>query len=347
LKRLPLYFPEESTYGKEMQKVNPDKYGFYGRLREEFPSQIIADITEVCNLACIHCAHADFEKSSLFQGRHLEVELNQKMVDEVSTSGKGITQYIRYSSSGEPLLHPRVFDLLEYATQHSQTLVSLTTNGTLLTEARTEKIMQLGVDVVDISIDAFSPEVYAVVRRKGDLHITRSNVLNLIKRSKEPGCHTKVVVTFIEQPENRHEAKDFERFWQEAGADFVIIRRLHSNAGFTPEQARRMREDNIPRARRPCLYPWERIILNPRGWLTFCPADWTHGGSMVDYRTTTIRETWQGDFYQRLRTAHVNNDFRGFPFCGQCPDWAATRWPEEGRSFADMIDDFQKTAEEG
>lgn len=330
-----------------MQKLNPAGYGFYGRLKEEFPSQIIADITEVCNLACLHCLHPDFKTSPYYQGRHLEVELNQKMVDEVSTSGKGIIQYIRFSSSGEPLLHPRVFEMLEYAAKNAKTLVSLTTNGTLLTDARIEKILQIGVDVVDISLDAFSPEVYAVVRRKGNLHVTRANVLNLIKRAKEPGSHTKVVVTFIEQPQNRHEVEDFKGFWEEAGADYVIIRRLHSNAGLSEEQARLMREDNLRKLRRPCLYPWERIILNPRGWLSFCPADWTHGSTMVDYRHTTILKTWQGDFYQRLRTAHLTNDFSEFPFCGQCPDWAATRWPEEGRSFADMIDDFQKTAGEG
>ncbi len=318
-----------------------EKYGFKGRLRAEFPSQIVADITEVCNLACIHCAHSAIKKSPLFQGRHLEVELNQKMVDEVSAAGAGITQYIRYCGSGEPLLHPRMFEMLEYATQNSKTLVSLTTNGTLLTEARIEKILHLGVDVIDISIDAYSPEIYARVRVKGDLYITRANVLNLIKRSKVAGCNTKVVVTFIEQLENRHEMETFERFWKEAGADYVIIRRLHSWAGFSQGQARQMQADNLPRARRPCLYPWERIILNPKGWLSFCPLDWTHGSMMVDYHQTTIRETWQGDFYQRLRAAHLNNDFSEFQFCGQCPDWAGTRWPEEGRSFADMIDDFR------
>jgi MoaA/NifB/PqqE/SkfB family radical SAM enzyme len=328
-----------------MPSASSDKYGFYGRLRREFPSQIIVDITEVCNLACIHCAHSDFEKSPLFKGRHLEVELNQKMIDEVSTTGKGITQYIRYSSSGEPLLHPHVFEILEYATKHSKTMVSLTTNGTLLTEAKIDKILQLGVNVIDISIDAFSPEIYAMIRRKGDLQITRANVLNLIKRSKEAGGHTKVVLSFIEQLQNRQELQDFEQFWNEAGADYVIIRRLHSNAGFSEEQARLMQHDNLQRSRRPCLYPWERIILNSRGWLSFCPADWTHSGSFVDYRHTTIRDTWRGEFYRKLRAAHLNNDFSEFPFCGQCPDWAATRWPEEGRSFADMIDDFQKMEE--
>ena len=91
------------------------EYGFYDRLKAEFPSQVIVDLTEVCNLACIHCPHPEFKKSEHYAARYLDPDLNTKMVDEVRTSGKGHTQYIRYTGEGEPLIHPRCYDLLEYA----------------------------------------------------------------------------------------------------------------------------------------------------------------------------------------------------------------------------------------
>jgi hypothetical protein len=103
-----------------------------------------------------------------------------------------------------------------------------------------------------------------------------------------------------------------------------------------------MREDNAKEVRRPCLYPWERIVLNPRGHLAFCPADWTHGSTIIDYHTTTIHETWRGEFYRKLREAHLSNQFSDHGFCGQCPDWKATRWPGEGRSYADMVEEFKE-----
>ena len=59
-----------------------------------------------------------------------------------------------------------------------------------------------------------------------------------------------------------------------------------------------MRKEQAHEKRRPCVYPWERIVLNPRGYLAFCPADWTHGSSMVDYANTTVAEVWQGEFYR-------------------------------------------------
>lgn len=317
------------------------KYGFYGRLKAEFPSQIIADATEVCNLACIHCAHPQFKKSSYYSARYLDLDLNSKMVDEVRKYGQGATQYIRYTGEGEPLFHPSIFEMLEYATQNSGVMVTLTTNGTILNEKKTEKLLSIGVALIDISIDAFTPETYARIRVKGNLNITRSNVLQLLKLSKERGSKTKVVVSYVEQPQNRHETSDFEKFWKDQGANYVVIRRLHSNAGAISLIAEKMEKENKEIERRPCLYPWERIVLNPRGYLSFCPADWTHGSTIIDYRTTTIHQVWQGEFYSKLREAHTTNNFSCHKFCGQCPDWKSTRWPWEGRSYANMVEEFK------
>ena len=56
------------------------EFGFHGRLTEDFPSQLIVDITEVCNLACVHCPHPSFKQSEHYTGKFLDVELNKKMV---------------------------------------------------------------------------------------------------------------------------------------------------------------------------------------------------------------------------------------------------------------------------
>jgi MoaA/NifB/PqqE/SkfB family radical SAM enzyme len=320
------------------------RYGFYGRLKSGFPSQINVDATEICNLACIHCAHPLFKKSKHYGGRLLDPGLNSRMVDEVREYGKNLTQYIRYSSNGEPLMHPHIFDMLECAVQRSGVTVTLTTNGTLLSEERGERLLSTGVHVIDISIDAFTPETYAKIRVNGNLHITRANVLNLIKMSRRGSSKSKVVVSYIEQPENIHETRDFDAFWRGSGADYVVIRRLHSNAGVVRTIADRVRKENAEEIRYPCLYPWERILLNAGGYLSFCPVDWTHGSSIpdADYRRVTIRDTWQGEFYRRLREGHLSKDFADHQICGQCPDWRATRWPEEGRSYADMVEEFKE-----
>lgn len=325
--------------GAQKNKL-PIRYGFYDRLKAEFPSQIIVDATEVCNLACIHCPHPEFKKSDQYAGRHLDPALHQKMVNEVREHGRGFTQYVRYTSNGEPLVHPQIYDMLDYAVTHSGVFITLTTNGTILNERRVEKLLASGLHMIDISIDAFTAETYAKVRVNGNLEATRGNVLRLLDIKSRAKASTRIIVSFVEQPLNAHEAGEFETYWKGQGVDYVVIRRLHSAAGGVSIIAESMRAEQAVAARYPCLYPWERILLNPRGELAFCPQDWVHGSVMANYRDTTIRETWQSECYQKLREAHLSNDFSAHKFCGQCPDWRQTRWPGEGRSYADMIQEF-------
>ena len=98
---------------------------------------------------------------------------------------RGVTQYIRYSASGEPLLHPHLCEMLLYAVERSGVTVTLTTNGTLMNEERIGQLLLTGVDLIDISIDAHMPETYANIRVHGDLNVTRGNVLRLLQRVKE------------------------------------------------------------------------------------------------------------------------------------------------------------------
>jgi len=317
------------------------RYGFTGRLTAEFPSQVIVDTTEVCNLACIHCPHPEFKKSSYYGARFLETELNQKLVDEVRDHGRPHCKYIRYTGEGESLVHPKAYDMLDYAVENSGVYVTLTTNGTIMVEKRIRKLLASGVHMIDISIDAFKPETYAKIRVNGDLTKTRANVINLLKWIRETGAKTKVIVSFVEQGLNRTEAGDFESFWKDQGAHHVVIRRLHSAAGAVVNIAEIMHKKGETLPRRPCVYPWERIVLNPRGFISFCPADWTHGSTVVDYRTTTVRETWNGAFYEALRKAHLTNEYGKHQFCGQCPDWQEIRWPHEGRAYADLVEELR------
>lgn len=319
-------------------------YDFGDRLTAAFPSQLIVDTTEVCNLACTHCPHPTFKQTDRYKARMLEPELVAKAVSEVAAAGRGLVQQIRFTSEGEPLAHRQLFAMLADAVTRSQTFVSLTTNGVLLTDRRVAQLLATGVHMVDVSIDAFEPETYARIRVGGRLSVTRANVLRLIRQSQESRARTRVVVSYVEQPENRGETAAFERFWRDAGAADVVVRRMHSAAGAVIPIATLMRQRTAAIARRPCVYPWERVVLTPRGTLAFCPADWTHGSSLADYRTTTIAELWQGPQYRALRDAHRTNDYRAHDFCGQCPDWQETRWPHEGASYATLVEQMRGSA---
>ena len=86
----------------------------------------------------------------------------RKMVDEVAQHGQGCTQYIRYTSNGEPLVHPKIYDMLDYAVRrlgrirhaHHQ-------RHDHEREAHRASCSRPGLHMVDVSIDALTPETYA------------------------------------------------------------------------------------------------------------------------------------------------------------------------------------------
>lgn len=160
--------------------MEENKYGFNGRLKEEFPSQVIASMTGYCNYACTHCPQANISKSKVYDGPLFTEELNKKMVDEVSTDGKGYCQHIRYTAGGEPMTHPQIMNFLEYACKNSGVLVSLTTNGSYLTEKNRKQLLNIGMGMIDISIDANTKETYESIRVNGKFENVQGNVLSLL-----------------------------------------------------------------------------------------------------------------------------------------------------------------------
>jgi len=316
------------------------QYGFQDYLSPEFPSQIIVENTELCNYACLHCPHHTFERSNKYGGRNLDLGLHKKLIDEVISDGRGYCRFIRYAALGETLLHPNFIEMVEYAGKYSGVPLNITTNGLLLTAELTRKLLDAGVSIFDVSIDACSPDTYRKIRRKGDLLKVRANCLKLIEIIKSGKYKAKMIVSFVEQPLNRQEKNRFREFWENAGADFVVIRPMHSASGSIKATAQKMRKN--AKERTPCVYPWERLVLTSLGYLSYCPAEWEYKACIADFRTTTIKKVWQGAYMRVLRKAHLDNDFSKFSFCKQCPDWSLTIWPKQGKNYAKMMNDIIK-----
>lgn len=312
---------------------------FSGYLSGAFPSQINFDVTQFCNLACIHCPYEEMTKTKGASRKNLRIDWHAKVIDEIASVGRDICRYIRYTGDGEPLLHPELAKMIAYAKAHTDAPIALTTNGMLLTEKRAIALLEAGVDVFDVSIDAHTQDVYAKVRVNGDLDVTRACTLRLIELSALMGRRAKVIVSFVRQPLNEHEALSFEAEWKAAGADYVVLRNRHSCAGNVADMAKLLWEQ-APAIRKPCLYPWERLTVKADGEVSYCPTDWGHEANIGNIDTQSVQEIWKGSKMNALREAHTTGNFGKHAFCGACPDWSVIKWPSEGRSYASMMHEF-------
>lgn len=118
---------------------------------------VVWNITRTCNLRCVHC-YSD-SMAQQYPG-----ELNW---DQMQSVIKDLAAYEIPSlllSGGEPLIHPRFFDLVDLATAHGLKL-TISTNGTLITPEKAARLKEADVAYVGISLDGIG-EIHDEFRGK-------------------------------------------------------------------------------------------------------------------------------------------------------------------------------------
>lgn len=149
------------------------------------------DITSKCNLRCAHCSVA----KSYFNSDIKELSLDERLtvLDRLIQSGvEGISLL-----GGEPLtMNEDLFKLLEKA-KSGGLKVSLVTNGTLLTEQRLARLVDLSIDHIVVSIEGACRETHELVRGRHTFDKTTSNVRALTKAVREKQRATRICVNTV------------------------------------------------------------------------------------------------------------------------------------------------------
>ena len=106
---------------------------------------VIWNLVRRCNLTCKHCYSISADKD--FPG-----ELSTEEVFTVMDDLKAFRVPVLILSGGEPLLRPDIFDIARRA-KGLGFYVGLSSNGTLITEANIDAIVDVGFDYVGVSLD--------------------------------------------------------------------------------------------------------------------------------------------------------------------------------------------------
>ena len=171
---------------KEYRNESVLKYDFPTAESKEFPLMVVFAVTNICNLECPHCPQPMIAAAKDFKPTNLDFDLYKKAIDEIATFPH---QFIRFTGDGEPMIHPKLVDMIEYAKKAKISKVDLTTNGWYLTERNIMRILQAPLDIIDVSLDAFTKKNYEIVRKGSDYNRVISNLHQLIylrNREKAP-----------------------------------------------------------------------------------------------------------------------------------------------------------------
>ena len=152
-------------------------------------SQLYFYITDSCNLRCRHCwmepAYVDANKALTA----LDPKLFAAIIDQALPMG---LNHIKLTG-GEPLLHPRIGELLAIA-QDRRIGVSVETNATLCTPELAREIAACKEVSVAVSIDGMDGVTHDWIRGKeGCFHETLQGIENLVNA----GIRPQVIMTIM------------------------------------------------------------------------------------------------------------------------------------------------------
>jgi MoaA/NifB/PqqE/SkfB family radical SAM enzyme len=133
--------------GIPMQRKKSDELGV------NIPNTILIDPTSTCNLRCKGCwAGAQTKHDTL----------SFELLDRILTEAKELGIYWFVISGGEPFTYPHLFELAE---KHNDVSFMIYTNGTLITDEVTDKIVKVGNISPAISLEGWKTRTDA---RRGD-----------------------------------------------------------------------------------------------------------------------------------------------------------------------------------
>jgi MoaA/NifB/PqqE/SkfB family radical SAM enzyme len=136
------------------------------------PLYVAWQITNECNLACLHC----IEESG--PGKAFDDELGQEQIYAILDQMTALeVPYVSFSG-GEPMVHPYFFGMVEHFCEGGGQL-KIETNGHYLTPENCARMAELGVKAVQVSIDGASRETFNRMRVRGEFSTVVEGTGNL------------------------------------------------------------------------------------------------------------------------------------------------------------------------
>lgn len=229
---------------------------------------------------------------------------------------------------GDPLSHPRLAELLEAIRGAGPRGkgpygLAVRTTGVGLNEHVSEILIDQGVDVLMVTLDAWTPDRYGRLQSPADpagasLEQVRRRMERVGELCRNRGLARPIVVPEMTKArENVDELEAFHDGW---------LRRLGavSISGFS-HHAQQIEDRSVirmaPAHREPCRRLRERCLLLADGLVTICDQDLRGAHALGSLADAGLEELWTGERFSRIRGDHRAGRAGDLPLCAQCDEW--------------------------
>ncbi|MBN2406664.1 MAG: SPASM domain-containing protein [Elusimicrobia bacterium] len=274
-------------------------------LPQDFPVHIDIERQFGCNLKCRTCIHdlpEEHVRSWGNTGQKLSDDIFRRVIDDGRTHN--LYSVALNGPHCEPLLSRSVIDDIVYIKAANVVDIMITTNGHLLTEDLSYKLVESGLTRIMFSLDAFRKETYAKLRG-GDLDSVVKKINRFLEIKQEMEKQLPVTrVSFVRNKINKDEVEQFADYWIDR-VDYVGIQSfMNPCVGINPhyeekEETLRLYDEEVSSGFR-CAAPFRRMLIKGNGDALSC-CNWYENIVGNVYRES-VYDIWNGKNMQEIRS---------------------------------------------
>lgn len=286
-----------------------------GELDEEIlPPILVIEPTDQCNIDCIMCP-AKYNRTD----GYIDFKLYTRIIEQAKNAVKAILLYFR----GEPLLHPNLIEMIEYAKENTNAKVILSTNATLLTKELCEKIIRSKLDDIVFSIDGYTKQIYEQIKHGANYDHVIKNVHDLITLKSEMRSKLNVVIRLVKLNQNEAEIEAFKRKWRKLGC-IVDISWFNTWANQIPNynDFSDKFNPNLSHSRTPCADLWFKCVVNYEGEVILCCHDFMETEMLGNLKEQKLLDIWNSEKIRLFRNIHRKAMFNKLGLCHNCLEWS-------------------------
>lgn len=290
------------------------------------PRSVKIELTGRCNFQCSFCARSmhlrdqgDMDKL-LFE--RLLIEMRMAGVDEIGLF------YL-----GESMLLPWLEKAIEFAKHTAKyPYVFLTTNGSLATPSRVEKMFRAGLDSLKFSLNyADANQFEQISGMPGRIYPQIVANIKLARRVRDDveqaaGHHCSISGSYIAYDGEQGERMKAVVAELAPYLDEIYALPLYGQGGFVTEKERalgwKVSPGNRGRLEKlrppiPCWAIWNEGHITFDGKLSACCFDHNSAWEMGDLTKQSFVEAWNSASFTALRASHLRGEIKGTP-CENC-----------------------------
>lgn len=261
----------------------------------------------------------------------MDFSLYRKFIDDLAEFPAQL-KVLHFAGLGEPLLHPRIADMVRYAKEKkiAQT-VDIVSNGTLLKDGLEDELMRAGLDKIRISLQGLNSAMYKDMSDVDvDFPAFKERLHTLYKKRGDMKIYIKIMDVSLKEYGEEDFYEAFKNLADAVAVEHLcpLVDEISYEENFGEEEFIYTMNGNRVKNAKICPQPFYSLQINPDGDMLPCC---TIEKPIVigNCKERSVLDIWNGKVLQAFRKMQLEKKKDENSVCRKCMQYKYGMFPED------------------